>query len=89
MYVKPWSSESLGVLQQLSISGRAYTTNMPFVRKFASQKPIRELINNDFLDISHNHKKKRSVFTVRPDIMVIPKPGERGMNFHFRRFKVL
>lgn len=88
MYVKSWSSKSEQILRQLSLSGRAYSTDMPFVRKFASQKPIRELINKDFLDIAHNHKKKRSVFVVPPEIMVLPKPGERGINFHFKRFKL-
>jgi len=89
VFIKPWDKESEQILRQLSYSGRAYSKNMPFVRKFASQRPIRDLINNDFLDIAHNHKKKKSIFVTPPDIAVIPKPGERGINFHFKRFKIL
>ena len=89
MFIKTLDKKSEQILRQLSLSGRACSKDMPFVRKFASQKPIRELINSDFLDIAHNHKKKRSWFVVPPDIAVIPKPGLRGINFHFKRFKIL
>lgn len=89
VFIKPQDKETERILRQLSLSGRAYSMDMGFVRRFSSQKPIREAVNLDFLDIAHNHKKKKTIFVTPPNIMVIPKPGEHGINFHFKRFKVL
>ena len=88
MFIRSWDEKSKSILHQLSQNGRAYSHDMPFVRKFASQKGIRELINSNLLDIAHNHKKKKSIFVVPPDIMVIPRPSQRGISFHFKRYKI-
>ena len=88
MFVKPWNEEAENILKQLSLSGRAYSKNSGFIREFATKKPIRDLINSDFLDIARNHRKGKSIFVVPPDICVVPKLSEKGINYHFKRFKI-
>ena len=89
MYIKPWSDEAERILRQLSYSGRASTRDMKLVRNFSKRKDVREIINHDLLDITNNRRKQKTWFIVPPDISVIPKPSERGISFHFKRFKFL
>ena len=90
MFVKPWSKEAEQVLRQLSLSGRAFsknTTTLP--REFGIK--CKDIIDTDFLDVAtiRNKRERKSIFVTPLDIAVIPKPGEHGINFHFRRFKIL
>ena len=89
MYVKPWSSESEKILRQLSLSGRAYTREIKLPREFGMK--CKSIVDNNFLDIAtiRNKRQRKTIFVTPPDIAVIPKPGERGINFHFRKFKLL
>jgi len=90
MFIKPWSKESERVLRQLSFAGRAYiTNNSKLPREFGMK--CDEIVRSDFLDIAttRNKKERRTWFIIPPDVAVVPKPGERGINFHFRRFKIL
>ena len=90
MFTKSWSKESERILRQLSYSGRAYTTNnQKLPREFGMK--CKEIIDQDFLEIAttRNKKTRRTWFITPPDIMVIPKPGDRGTYFHFRKYKIL
>jgi len=90
MFVKPWSKEAENVLRQLSYTGRAYIkNNSKLPREFGMK--CKDIVNSDFLDIAtiRNKKERRTWFITPPDVAVIPKPGNRGINFHFRRFKIL
>jgi len=51
----------------------------------------KEIINNNFLDIAttRNRRENKTWFITPPDVAIIPKPGQRGLNFHFKRFKIL
>ena len=90
MFIKPWNKESERILRQLSLTGRAYITNNRYLPREFGMK-CKEIINQDFLDIAtiRNKKTKRTWFITPPDIMVIPKPSDRGIHFHFRRYKIL
>ena len=87
MFITPWNEKSTQILRQLSLNGRAYSKDTFFIKKFATQKSVRTLIKMNFLDIARNHRKGKSIFVTPPDVMVIPKPGDFGINFHFKRFK--
>jgi len=89
MFIKPWDEESERILRQLSFSGRAFTKNMKFARLFSKRKDVRAVSNGDLLDITFSRRKQKTWFVTPPDITVIPKPGERGINYHFKRFKIL
>ena len=89
MFIRPWSEEAERILRQLSYSGRASTKNMKLARHFSKRKDVREIINHDLLDITNSRRKQKTWFIVPPDISVIPKPGERGINYYFKRFKFL
>jgi hypothetical protein len=88
MFVKPWNKDSEMILRQLSLFGRAYTKDMFIPIDFSKNKAIRELTNKDLLDITSNRRKRKTVFTVPLDVMVVPKPFDNGINFHFKRFKL-
>lgn len=89
MFVKPWSKEAEQILRQLSLSGRAYSRDIKLPREFGMK--CRDIIDTDFLDIAtiRNKREHKTLYVTPPDIVVIPKPGEHGINFHFRRFKIL
>jgi hypothetical protein len=91
LFVKrPWSKESEMVFRQLGQNGRAYIKNNPQLPREFGMK-CKELIQNDLLYIAttRNRKEKRTWFITPPDIMVVPKYHERGLSFHFKRFKIL
>ena len=90
MFIKPWNKESEKILRQLSFSGKAFTHNPRVAREFG--KKYKNIFNNGFLDVASTRYSKRpdkTFFITPPDIAVIPKPGERGINYHFKRFKIL
>lgn len=90
MFVKPWSKDAERVLKQLSYSGRAFVTeNQRLPREFGVK--CKEIINHDYLKVAttRNTKNRETWFITPPDVMVIPKPGNRGINFHFRKFRIL
>jgi len=90
MFVKPWSKESERILRQLSFTGRAsIIDNNKLPREFGMK--CKDILDQDFLDIAtiRNKKIKRTWFITPPDVTVVPKPGDRGINFHFKRFKIL
>lgn len=90
MFVKPWSKESENILRQLGLNnGKAYSHNTKLPVEFG--KKCSELFEMDFLDVAtiRNKREKKSIFVTPPDVVVIPKPGGRGVNFHFKRFKIL
>lgn len=90
MFVKPWDKSSMDVLRQLSISGRAYVKNPKINRIFGHK--CKELIDNGLLDIASTRYAKREdkqIFVTPINVSVIPKPSRNGINFHFRRFKIL
>lgn len=90
MFIKPWSKEAENIFQQLSRNGRAYTKNNPQLSREFGMK-CKELIQNDLLDIAtiRNKRERRTWFITPPDIMVVPKYHEKGLSFHFKRFKIL
>jgi len=90
MYVKPWSKDAERILRQLSYTGRAYSTNNSRLPREFGMK-CKDIINSDFLDIAtiRNKKERRTWFITPPDVAITIKPGKRGINFHFRRFKIL
>jgi len=90
VFVKPWSKEAENILRQLSLSGRAYSINNPQLpREFGMR--CKDIINRDLLDIATVRTKKthRTWYVTPPDIIVTPKPNQKGVYFHFRRFKIL
>jgi hypothetical protein len=90
MFIKPWSKESENILKQISLYGKAFT-------KDTKSLPIqfghrcKNIINQDLLDIAtiRNKREKRTWFITPPDIIVVPKYGNHGVFFHFRRNKFL
>ena len=91
MFVKPWNEESKKILFQLgNNNGKAFTLNSKLPREFGEKYP--DLFDNGLLDTARTRYSKRpdkTFFITPPDVMVIPKPGQRGINFHFKRFKIL
>jgi hypothetical protein len=90
VFIKPWNKESERILRQLSLTGRAYTNDKKFVRAFGCKH--KNILDNGFLDIASTNYGKRpdkTLFVTPPEVAVVPKPGERGVNFHFKRFKIL
>jgi len=80
----------MDVLRQLSLSGRAYVKDPKVARNFGCK--YKNVLDNGLLDIASTRYGKREdkiVFVTPPDVSVIPKPSRNGINFHFRRFKIL
>jgi len=88
MFIRPWSEEAERILRQLSYSGRSSTKDMKLARLFSKRKDVREVINQELLDIANNRRKQKTWFIVPPDISVIPKPSNNGIKYHFKRFKL-
>ena len=89
MYIKPWNEESERILKQLSLSGKAYTKNMMFSKSFGRKIKTSGLDDAGFLELFHNRRKQKTCFVTPPGIAVIPKLGERGINYHFKKYKFL
>ena len=91
MFVRPWNKESEKILWQLSKNnGRAYSiNNQRLPREFGMK--YKNLIDNNLLDIAtvRNRKEHKTLFVTPPDITVIPKLNQRGINFYFKRHKIL
>lgn len=91
MFVRPWNEESEKILKQLSSNnGKAWTKNTKLGSEFG--KRHKELFNNGFLEVASTRYSKRpdkTFFITPPDVMVIPRPHQRGISFHFKRFKIL
>lgn len=90
MFIKPWNKESENILRQLSYSGKAFTHNTNIANEFG--KKHKNIFNNGLLDVAttrYSKRKDKTFFITPPDIAVIPKPGQRGIIFQFKRFKIL
>ena len=88
-FIKPWSTESERIFRQLSLTGRAYTREIKLSREVGMK--CREIIENDYLDIARvrtSKKTGKTIFVTPPEVVVIPKPGEHGINFHFKHIKI-
>lgn len=91
MFIKPWNKESENIFWQLSKNnGRAYIKNNSRLPREFGMK-CKEIIKNDLLDIAtiRNKRERKTLFITPPDIIVVPKPGQRGINFFFKRGKIL
>lgn len=89
-FIKPWNDKAENVLRQLSISGRAYIHDPKFARKFGQK--YKTILDDGLLDIATTRYSKREdkiLFVTPPNIAVIPKPGQRGVRFHFKRYRFL
>lgn len=91
MFIRPWSKDAERILKQLSLNnGRAYTPNRLISREFGKKYP--SLFDEGYLDVAYTRYSKRNdktIFVTPPDVMVIPKPSQKGIGYHFRRFKIL
>ena len=91
MFVRPWNKESRQILMQLSHNnGKAFTINSRLSIEFGRKYP--DLFDTGLLDVAGTRYSKRpdkTFFVTPPDVMVIPKSGGHGINFHFRRYKIL
>jgi hypothetical protein len=90
MFIRPWDKKSMRILHDLSLTGRAYTNDGKFVRTFGCKH--REILDSGFLDIARTNYGKRPdkmIFITPPDVMVIPRPSQKGISYYFKRFKTL
>ena len=85
--IKAWSKDAERIFDRLSRDSVAYTNDIKLTQIFGIR--CKELIDNDWLDIAHIKKKKKTVFIKPPQVVIFPKfVNGRGLKFYFERLRL-
>lgn len=90
LFVKPWNDEVEKIFQMIAHFGRAESTNTKLSWEFGKKCPqLRDMGFMDWGVTNYSKKEDKALFQIKHDVIVQLKPGLNGINFHFKRFKIL
>jgi len=85
MYIKPWSKEAERIFQELQRNRSTYSENIQLSREIG--RHCKDLIDNDFLDISRSEKKRRTWYNIPHDVGIMPDYPSNSQYRKFMKFK--
>ena len=83
--IKPWDEKSCDIFTELSMFRSSRVKDLKIPRSFSKKPAIRNLINNDFLTITSNRRKKESWFNIPKTVTVFPKHTKKDTIFQFKK----
>ena len=77
--IKAWSKDAERIFDRLCRDGIAYTKDEKIPRVFGQH--CKSLVDNDFLDIAHIKKKRKTIIIKPPQVVIFPKIDGKGLHF--------